>query len=270
MTTQCAVCSSATRLSHSDKLMCRLDVDYFYCDECGLLQTEKPYWLDDAYADVIALSDTGLLSRNISLAMRLTAVLYFLFERDARYVDAGGGYGVLTRLMRDVGFDFYWSDPYCANLFAKGFEAVDGGPFAAVTAFEVVEHVHDPVGFIREALSQNRSKSFLFSTQLFEGGPPPVTWPYYSQETGQHISFYQRRTLERIARNLQLNLFSSGYFHLLTDREVNNAKFMACSSRAAFAAFPMIKARLRSRTWPDRQRAMEVLRQLDGRSEAVK
>ena len=261
MTGKCSVCSAETRLSHTDRLLCRYDVDYLYCDRCGLLQTEKPFWLEEAYGDVIALSDTGLLYRNISLAMRLTSVLHTFFDSDAPYVDAGGGYGVLTRLMRDIGFDFYWSDPYCTNLFAKGFDAcVRGGSFEAVTAFEVMEHVHDPLAFIRNSLHDHGSTSFLFSTQLFDGPPPPRDWAYYSQETGQHISFYQRRTLQRIADELSLNVYSSGYFHLLTGRKLNSAMFHVCASRLAFAAFPLIKTRLRPRTWPDRQAAMAKLR----------
>ncbi len=38
------------------------------------------------------------------------------------FLDYAGGYGVFTRLMRDIGFDFYWHDPYTQNLFANGFE----------------------------------------------------------------------------------------------------------------------------------------------------
>jgi hypothetical protein len=261
MTQRCTVCGSETRLSHRATVLSRFDVAYLYCSQCGLLQTEEPHWLDEAYSDAIALSDTGLLTRNIAVAMRLTALLTFAFPRGVRGVDAGGGYGVLTRLMRDIGFDFYWSDPFCANLFAKGFEADrTGGSFSVITAFEVMEHVHDPIGFIRQAVTKYDGSAFAFSTQLFDGSPPPLDWPYYSFETGQHISFYQRRTLRRIADALGMRLFSSGHFHLITSHDLSPGLFRLCTSRLAFGLFPLMKLLQRSRTWPDRQRAMAELR----------
>lgn len=262
VTPHCTVCGSATRLSHRARVLSRYEVAYLYCAQCGHLQTEEPHWLDEAYSDAIALSDTGLLTRNIAVAMRLTALLTFAFPRGVRCVDAGGGYGVLTRLMRDIGFDFYWTDPYCANLFAKGFEADGaGGSFSVITAFEVMEHLHDPVGFVRRALAKYEGTAFAFSTQLFDGSPPPLDWPYYSFETGQHISFYQRRTLRHIADALGMRLVSSGHFHLLTVHPVSPALFRLCASRLAFGLFPLLKLLQRSRTWPDRERAMAELRQ---------
>jgi len=262
MTQRCTICGSETRLSHRATVLSRYDVAYLYCSQCGLLQTEPPYWLDEAYSDAIALSDTGLLTRNIAVAMRLTALLTFAFPRDVRCVDAGGGYGVLTRLMRDIGFDFYWTDPFCANLFAKGFEADRaGGSFPVVTAFEVMEHLHDPIEFIRQAMAKYHGAAFAFSTQLFDGSPPPLDWPYYSFETGQHVSFYQRRTLRHIADVLGMRLYSSGHFHLITSHSVSPALFRLCTSRLMFGVFPLLKLLRRSRTWPDRQRAMAELRE---------
>jgi len=261
MTQRCTICGAETRLSHRATVLSRHEVAYLYCSQCGLLQTEPPRWLDEAYSDAIALSDTGLLTRNIAVAMRLTALLTFAFPRDVRCVDAGGGYGVLTRLMRDIGFDFYWTDPFCANLFAKGFEADRaGGSFPVITAFEVMEHLHDPIEFIRQAMAKYQGAAFAFSTQLFDGSPPPLEWPYYSFETGQHVSFYQRRTLQRIADILGMRLYSSGNFHLITSHSVSPAVYRVSTSRLAFGLFPLLKLFRRSRTWPDRQRAMAELR----------
>jgi hypothetical protein len=42
----------------------------------------------------------------------------------------------------------------------------------------------------------------IFSTLTFHGAPPSRDWWYYAFESGQHISFYQKRTLARLAERL--------------------------------------------------------------------
>jgi len=64
-------------------------------------------------------------------------------------LDAAGGYGMLTRLMRDLGFDFYLRDKYCANLMDPGFECREAlGNCLAVTAMELLERLTDPMEFV--------------------------------------------------------------------------------------------------------------------------
>ncbi|MGI9179357.1 MAG: class I SAM-dependent methyltransferase [Longimicrobiaceae bacterium] len=255
----CSICGSQTRLQHRDQVLGKYEVAYFYCDRCGLLQTEEPYWLKEAYADAIADSDTGLVTRNIALAVRLSSVLYSFFDPRARYVDVGGGYGVLTRLMRDVGFDFFWSDPYCDNLFARGFEAEpEAGPYEAITAFEVMEHLRDPLGFIRQHLAEYGSSTFIFSTELYQGMPPPPgSWAYYAPGTGQHISFYQRRTLQVMADRLSLSCYSRGYFHVLTERRLNPLLYKVAASKASVSLLPLLRLKLGSRTLSDRELVLQ-------------
>ena len=42
----------------------------------------------------------------------------------------------------------------------------------------------------------------VFSTLTFSGSAPAPGWWYYSLESGQHVSFYQPRTLHQIAVRL--------------------------------------------------------------------
>jgi hypothetical protein len=121
-----------------------------------------------------------------------------------------------------------------------------------ITAFEVMEHLHDPIEFIRQAMAKYHGAAFAFSTQLFDGSPPPLDWPYYSFETGQHVSFYQRRTLRTLPTSLGMRLYSSGHFHLITSHRVSPALYRVSTSRLAFGLFPLLKLFRRSRTWPDR------------------
>lgn len=198
----CPVCDSARDFVFTQRVLGRYDVAYFLCPGCGLLQTETPHWLDEAYSHAIADTDTGLLQRNLEHARFLNLVLQAAFEPGGRFVDVAGGYGVLTRLLRDRGFDAYRTDKYCANLFAIGHEPFDGLQAQALFAFEVLEHVSEPLAFVRDEFARYGCGSMVLSTLTFNGNAPPPGWWYYSLESGQHVSFYQPRTLQRLASQL--------------------------------------------------------------------
>ena len=67
------------------------------------------------------------ISRNIEISKNLKLIIPFFIKepQTKKFLDYGGGYGILVRLMRDVGYDFYWFDKYSQNIFAKGFECKD-------------------------------------------------------------------------------------------------------------------------------------------------
>lgn len=251
---KCPICSSALNEAFRAKVLKKYEVGYRRCGECGFLQTEEPYWLDEAYTDAIAVADTGLVVRNFSLATKLTALLYLCFEPKGAYLDIAGGYGMLVRLMRDSGFDYYWDDKYCQNLLARGFEAEKSvKPFSALTAFEVLEHIHDPINFIQTAMELNGCRTFIFTTELYEGTEPPAQdWWYYVFTTGQHISFYQRKTLEKLADKLNLNFYSLHGLHVLTDKTVRvNLLLRVSTGRLSPLVAFLVKNKLGSLTFAD-------------------
>ncbi len=197
-------------------------ISYYQCADCGLLQTEEPYWLEEAYSEAISDADTGLVMRNVSLASKLTNLIYLQLDPRASYLDIAGGYGMLTRLMRDHGFDYYWDDTYCRNLMARGFEAGNASNrFNGLSAFEVLEHIHDPLTFIKSNFGKYGCQTLIFTTELYEGEfAPPADWWYYAFNSGQHITFYQRKTFETIAKALGVSFYSVNGLHILTDQPV--------------------------------------------------
>lgn len=215
---RCRICHAMLQPCFTNRLLSKHDVSYYHCDNCGFLQTEHPYWLDEAYAEAIVAEDVDLVRRNLRMMRILTCVLPVFLDHDATFLDLAGGYGLLTRLMRDNGLAFSWSDKYCANLFAKEFAWNEAhGAVTAATAFEVLEHLEDPLTFIREALNKTSTRTLIFTTQLFDGVPPqPGKWSYYASEAGQHIGFFQPRTLMYVARLLGVNFYSRNGVHFLT------------------------------------------------------
>lgn len=250
---KCAACAMDSAYVFSQKILGKHQCKYFYCEACGFLQTEKPYWLEEAYSDAIASADTGLVQRNMGISRRLSILLYLLFGKEGRYVDFAGGTGLLVRMMRDIGFEFYWKDPYCTNIHARGFEFETSLPLCnAVTAFEVLEHLEDPISFIADALKQTETNTFVFTTELFEGKPPaPGAWWYYAPETGQHISFYQHKTLKKIADQLGLHYYSAAGIHMMTQKKISPTMFTLTVGRASKFAFPFVQRTMTSRTMDD-------------------
>lgn len=247
----CPLCASETKAAFSATVLGTRTAHYRLCLNCGLLFADRPDWLEEAYRHPIAQIDTGVMRRNLINSLRVTGILALLFPRHARYLDFAGGYGVFTRQMRDIGFDYYWQDKYCANLLAKGFEREAGQKYAVVTAMEVLEHVPAPRAFVASMLEETGCDNLLFSTTLFEGAPPPMDWHYYAFESGQHICFYQRRTLDFLADSLGMRYVHGGDLHLFTRKAVSPVLFRLLASRLGLLAFPFVRPFLRSRTQAD-------------------
>lgn len=214
----CRICKSQTAFFANARILSKYDISYFHCPHCAFVQTEDPYWLAEAYQDAIIKTDIGLVARNVSLCASTKPLMNGIFDPTAKFVDYGGGYGMYVRMMRDVGFDFYRLDPHCENLFAQQFDAEPEAKYEALTAFEVFEHLVDPLKEIRQMLTF--STNILFSTHLISNPPPhPDSFWYYALDGGQHVSLYTRRTLEVLAEQLGLYLATDGHnLHLLTAR----------------------------------------------------
>ena len=215
----CPISGQAALLAFSADILGRHSVRYYYCEASGLLRTEPPYWLADAYTNAIASTDTGLVQRNLGNASALEALIERLDLADGRILDVAGGYGLLARLLRDRGFDAYSTDTYCENLFAMHHEPQTNFQADLLVAFEVLEHIEDGLAFLADLFDRYGCRTLVFSTTTFEGVVPPPEWWYYAFETGQHISFYQPRTLQMLANRLGVRYLRlrSG-LHLFTDQ----------------------------------------------------
>ncbi|MCQ8897736.1 class I SAM-dependent methyltransferase [Limnobacter humi] len=245
--------------------MRKYDADFEHCPQCGFLRAHNPHWLEEAYSSAIADADTGLIRRNISIAAKVAGILYFVVDTKQSqniYLDAAGGYGTLTRMMRDIGFNFFWSDKYCENILAKGFEYQrEMGNCYAVTAMEVMEHLVDPVSFVEEAIASVNADLFIFTTELYSGGPPqPDKWWYYAFPTGQHIGFFQQRTLEAIAHRLGLYVISANGIHAFSRQPLSWWKF-AFATHPIWSRIlvPFISRSIGSLTTPDHQKLIGTI-----------
>jgi len=218
----CRVCTYTARRVFTEPLLNR-PVDYFECSRCGYLQTQKPDWLDLAYSRPINDVDTGIMQRNSLNVGRVVMTLAAYRRLRGRVVDYAGGYGILVRMLRDAGVDARWRDKYCANILARGFEA-DGQRCDLITAFEVFEHLVDPLAELRAMLDD--APIVLLSTELIPGSETPrPDWWYLGAEHGQHIGFFRPATLRWMSTTLGCRHASDGRSVHLFARETVPAEW---------------------------------------------
>jgi hypothetical protein len=220
----CKICCGTITLVLRTKILYKYDIAYYRCKNCGFVQTEEPYWLDEAYEEAISIYDVGMVNRNLMWRDLLSTIIPRYFYPNGDFVDYGGGTGLLVRLMRDNGYRFYRYDPHSKNIFARGFDIDDikhkvdhEQKFEVLTAFEVFEHLPAPLDDIERMLQI--SDSILFSTFLQSPSTDLRNWSYLATYTGQHISFYSRESLQALARHFNCRLYTNGiHTHLLTRR----------------------------------------------------
>lgn len=225
--TTCKICSGESKFYDEGKILHKYNIKYYKCIKCGFIQTEEPYWLEEAYSDAINRSDIGLLQRNISFTKETKLLVKLLFKSNSEFIDYGAGYGIFVRLMRDMGMRFYWQDKYCENLFAMDFEYENAkaDKFELLTALEVFEHLVSPLDEVQEMLKF--SDSIFFSTYLIPSDNPQIKdWWYFATDHGQHISFYTKKSIEEIAKKFNLYYYTNGKnLHLLSRQKKNNLLF---------------------------------------------
>lgn len=254
----CKICRTEAEVKFNATILNKYNIEYFACPNCKFIQTEEPYWLEEAYQNSINDFDTGIMQRNMNLSRKTALFIYFFLDKKSRFLDFAGGYGVFTRLMRDIGFDYYWYDLYSENLLAKKFEYT-AGKVELITAFEAFEHFVEPMAEIEKMLEI--SDSILISTLIYDGSniPIPGEWWYYGLEHGQHVSFYTRETFEYIARQYKLNYYCIAQdLHLLTKKKLNLYQVKVILKADKLGLFSYVKRHLKSMTQTDMEQLINL------------
>jgi 2-polyprenyl-3-methyl-5-hydroxy-6-metoxy-1,4-benzoquinol methylase len=229
----CKICSQNSDKIFSKKVLMKYDVSYFRCTNCFFIQTEEPYWLEEAYGlGAISALDVGIMSRNLMLVNKTKTIIGKLFTHlnDFSGVDYGGGHGMFVRMMRDQGFNFYRQDLYGENLYARYFDVKDlplNTKFNILTAFEVLEHLPNPIEEIKKMFTC--SDLIVFSTELQPSNEivDLQKWWYIIPEGGQHVAFYNKLTFQKIESILNVNYYTNNNnLHVLSKNILSNDPFL--------------------------------------------
>jgi hypothetical protein len=255
---KCKICNDNMDVFDRALIIGKYNITYFLCKNCGFIQTEEPFWLHESYSTVFASHDTGTMSRNMINTTNLLFLLKFIPKGPC--LDFGGGYGVLTRMMRDYGFDFYNYDKYAQNLFASGFDGDLKNSYNLISSFENFEHFVNPMEEIKDILSI--TNCLYFTTLLVPNSVPHIKdWWYYSTDSGQHISFYSKKTLEYIANKFNVYLISDNEItHILSKEKIPKHFFYYLKIYNKLNKFINMSRyfKHRSKTWTDRETIMHT------------
>lgn len=226
-TAVCRLCAGPVDRVRSMKVLGRHEVGLHQCRMCRFIQTDTPWWLDEAYSSAITATDVGLVARCTALSGRIPSVLACAPRRGSSVLDWGGGYGLLTRMLRDRGIDCWHWDPHCVNIHAPhhGADVTDRERWGAILAVEVLEHLVDPWQFFRPAAL--KADLLVVTTCLAPEGPiPGKDWWYWAPEHGQHVSFYTRRSMEHVADEIGMVYTPAGQMHVFS-RGIGTARRLA-------------------------------------------
>lgn len=210
----CRLCGGNVALKFELRVLNKHEVRYLHCQQCLSLQSEPPFWLDEAYAaNNLSNLDTGAAHRNLHNFAACWSLCKLLRLRNV--VDIGGGDGLLCRLLRDYEINCFVRDKYATPTYSQGFEQPNFTTPDLVVAFEVMEHYPNPRQDLEE-LFRLQPKALLASTAIFS--QQGKDWWYLAPEAGQHVFFYSRKALDLIADRYGYELLISSGYLLFTRR----------------------------------------------------
>lgn len=216
MELNCRLCGSPAREAFQLKILQRHDVRFFECGHCGSLQTEQPYWLQEAYHAAITSTDTGVVIRNVVCQAAIFAIARIMHVAGS-LLDFGGGPGMLCRMLRDLGFDAYVSDRYADPVYARRFalqlDEARERRIGLLSAIEVFEHFENPAVSARELFSIG-PRVIVVTTVLYHG--EGRSWWYIGKDTGQHIFFYTTKAMEWLAAQHGYHYLGRHGFHVFS------------------------------------------------------
>ncbi len=226
-TTHCRLCRSATSQVFTRTVLFTHQVAYFHCPSCGGLQTEFPYWLTASRVPQSECFNGGNASQILTNFLLLRRVLEILNVRPKdRCVDFAGESGLFSRLMRDIGYQFFNFSKVGVNF--TNAEFCVGGTWdkfnrsvRLTTIFNKAENFIDPLAEW-DAIFSTTTDYILGSTEIYSG--QDSNWDYLAPESGQRTFFYSPATLAQIAMRHRWSAYTLGNYFLLARAPLSAAQ----------------------------------------------
>lgn len=200
-------------------------VYYHRCGQCGfcfapdLCKWPKERFAEKVYNDGYVAVDPDYLEVRPRGNAAFLHTCFPAFGR-RRHLDYGGGNGLLSRTLRNAGWQSQSYDPFVDELT----DPAALGSFDLISAFEVFEHVPDIHAVLEEVLPMLRDDAVLmFSTALSDGAIVPgrrLDWWYAAPRNG-HVALHSQASLQTLAAAYGVRLVSlSQFLHVLLPSRV--------------------------------------------------
>ena len=239
----CAVCSGGTRFLFSYEVRGKHQAFLHECHNCRFTYISNPHWLDESFSSELNDLDIGSVDRCLVLADFVEVLIRSMKSSKSRFLDWGGGYGLLSRIMRDRGLDFASHDIYTRPLFVESSSNLKSETFELITMSEVALHLVDPVPVFTKIME---STDVLVFTAVIAPTVIPNDWWYLMPDTGQHVAIYHEETLQVLAKKLGVQVTSDGrFFHVLHRKSLGVKSRLLIKSRPLAFAFAWFYATAR-------------------------
>ncbi len=218
----CRLCKEEANLVFNKKILNKFLVNYYKCPKCESLQTEKPYWLDEAYSKSnLCEDDLGAAYRTLRNHEKVFILSKIL--KVNKGLDWGSGDGLLCRLLRDYELNFFSSDKYSLPKYSSKFLISDFNNLDLIVSLEVFEHMSEPNSEI-DFLFKQKPNSIFISTLFYNNNEK--NWHYLHPDSGMHIFFYSKKSLKMIAKKYDYNVcfFDNQYALFYKEGYISNIK----------------------------------------------
>lgn len=178
-----------------------IPVRYVVCSGCGFcFAPDICAWPPEEferkiYNDSYAQIDPDYVDARPRNNVSVMKAIFRSPGQSVRHLDYGGGNGMLSRLLREAGWNSVSYDP----LSDRNTDPAGLGRFDLISAFEVFEHVPDVQGLMRDLRALLVEDGMVvFSTMTSDGEihpQRPLTWWYASPRNG-HISLFSSASLD--------------------------------------------------------------------------
>jgi hypothetical protein len=193
----CCICDKHVEYHLTLTLLNKYDVNFYRCSQCGFIQSEDPYWLEETNArpaSLIRRIDAGRKGRAAKNAKFMDGFLKNNKVSPEKYLDFGSGEEALfANEMRELGYKYYAMDGlYPPDNDIKGTWRMKYG---AITAFETFKHLVDP----RETFGRlaKKTNTIIIGTQRASFSQPPgPEWDYFNRRWGAHVSLYTLKSFK--------------------------------------------------------------------------
>jgi hypothetical protein len=245
---RCRCCMGKTSYFSSAEIL-NFIATYSICSNCFSVQADNPVWIEQAHSKAISNLDTGLVSRCLSASRLISTLLFLEDKKAAKGIDWGGGTGLLTRLLRDQGYQVRSYDKYAKAEHAEGFEAsLEEAEEAATftTSIECFEHLVNPIVAFKDVTA--KKEYFIFTIETIDTPPPDPaekSWWYFVPESGQHITFASKKGLDEFRKILEFDHYAGfGSLHVMSRSRLKFRTRLILGTRAirsvAFLVIPEI------------------------------